>query len=194
MERVIEANINTPEVWDAHYQTPEGLRNTSWNCHSAVTVLSAVLPPNAHVLDCACGTAFGPLRVSERRPDLVWSGCDFSQQVVARNRASGFPWHRMFQADLTRIEEFVPSRQYDVIAACEVLEHLEDPASVAQSVARLATRQAIITVPYRNRVPTMYHLWSIDEPDLRVWLEPFGRVETYIVRFGTKLIAVCDKR
>ena len=193
MQRVTEENINTLEQWNAHYKTPAGKTTTSWNCHSAVTVVSAVIPKNAHVLDCACGTAFGPKNVSMRRPDLLWSGCDFSAEVVARNKESGFPWKEMFWADLNNLSSTVPAAKYDTVMACEVLEHLEDPERVAHSVAELARKQVILTVPYLNRVPTKYHLWSIDEPDIRAWLEPYGRVATYIVRFGTKIIAVCDK-
>ncbi len=194
MERVLIENINTQVEWDRHYGTEEGLRTTSWNCHSAVTVLSAVIPQGASVLDVACGTAFGPRNIAERRNDIWWSGCDFSKVVVDRNRASGFNWLDMFQADILHLAEFVPRNKYDVICACEVLEHLEDPISVAKAVGDLARRQAIITVPYLNRVAGKYHVWSIDEPDVRGWLEPYGRVETYIVRHGTKIIAVCDKR
>jgi 2-polyprenyl-3-methyl-5-hydroxy-6-metoxy-1,4-benzoquinol methylase len=194
MQRVIEENINTRGFWDKTYRSEVGRKTTSWNCHSAVTVLSAVLPKSAHVLDCACGSAFGPLRVSERRTDLRWSGCDYSSEIVEWHKRQSFSWERIFLADIMKIKESVSPGQYDVLMACEVLEHLESPESVARAIASLPSKQAIITVPYLNRVASPDHVWSIDEPDVRGWLEPFGRVETYIVRHGTKIIAVCDRR
>lgn len=196
MERVTETNINTVEEWNARYSTEKGLTTTSWNCHSAVTVLSTVIPRGANVLDCATGTAFGPKNVSRRRPDIIWSGCDFSDVVLAHQRATpSVPWKQLFHCDIQKLSEApeLRGRRFTAVTAFEVLEHLEDPLAIVPQMADFAERQIIASVPYRNNIPSPDHLWSIDEEEFRSWFEPFGRVETYIVRFATDMIAVCDR-
>lgn len=196
MIRVNQQNRNSVEEWDAIYSTEKGRATTGWNCHSAITVLAAVIPRGAHVLSCACGMGHAEKNTSKRRPDISWSGLDFSAAVVAHQGAHpSVRWNGLHQADIRNLGEASPLRgqSFTTVMALEVLEHLDDPIPVVAAINRLASRQIILSVPYQNRIATAYHVWSIDEPEFRAWLEPYGRVETYIVRHGSKMIGVCDK-
>ena len=47
----------------------------------------------------------------------------------------------------------MPDKSFDVVSACELLEHVEDPLAVLQEAIRLARYRVVVTVPNENEWP-----------------------------------------
>jgi ubiquinone/menaquinone biosynthesis C-methylase UbiE len=96
--------------------------------------------------EIGCGE--GELAIRLARRGLEVRGSDASPQVIAeasrRARAAGFE----LELKATRVEELEPPGDAaELIVCCEVMEHLADPESALEIVARLANPWAIISVP-----------------------------------------------
>ena len=96
--------------------------------------------------EIGCGE--GELAIRLARRGLEVRGSDVSSEVIAeagrRARTAGLGLE--FKA--TPVEGLEPAEDAaELIVCCEVMEHLEDPDSALETVARLASPWAIISVP-----------------------------------------------
>lgn len=82
------------------------------------------------LLDLGCGA--GNLLLAARQNGWEAQGLDVSPQAVKHVRELGF---EVFQGELPNAR--LPSEQFDVITAAELLEHLPDPRSELKEIARL---------------------------------------------------------
>lgn len=93
------------------------------------------------VLDLGCGMGQLADAVGERE----YMGVDFSRAGIEWARANiRNPNARFLRADL---REPPILNSYDTVAMFEFLEHLIDPASVAELALRLARQRVIVSVP-----------------------------------------------
>jgi SAM-dependent methyltransferase len=113
--------------------------------------------PTCHsVIDVGCGTGFVVQELQRTSPHLRVVGCDILHEAVSAARRRQRDLH-VFQADVLRLSV---RRQFDVIAALDVIEHLDDDEGALLEMFRTLQDGGglIVTVPQHQ------WLWSqIDE-------------------------------
>jgi 2-polyprenyl-3-methyl-5-hydroxy-6-metoxy-1,4-benzoquinol methylase len=98
------------------------------------------------VHEVGCGEGELVLRLA--REGLRARGSDLSEEVIdeARRRAAAEGLEVDFRA--VPIEELDPARDSaELVLCCEVMEHVDDPDAALETIARLATPWAILSVP-----------------------------------------------
>jgi len=100
------------------------------------------------------------------------------------------------RADITQ-DNFLPNgrESFDYVICSEVLEHLEDPAKLVKEIFRLLVRggMAIITAPYRDRVPSLEHIWEFDIADIKNMMDGcFSQCWVYPWASGSSVYEVAD--
>lgn len=169
MQRIRSDNQNTHEEWDAIYGSTNAARWTIWHDPQLVREFARRIPADASVLDCGCGNGWAPEYISRQRPDIVWSASDFSPAAVKFLGTLGIRWKYRFPMDLNKLPLWLASDRFDAVMCTEVLEHLEDPQATVKELLRAARKMVAVTVPRENATDTKYHIWSLDENDLRKW-------------------------
>jgi len=184
MKRVREENNNTRDRWEQIYGGPDVDRWTMWHDPELLRMFSERIPRRARVLDLGVGNAFAERLIA--RPDVLWHGVDHSPAVLAHlEKVGGVFWGALIPWDLEALPVPFVDRQFDLVMCTEVLEHMSDPPALAAEIVRCGKAVAV-TVPNANATDTAFHLWSIDEDDLRTW---FPGCEIQTARKGTILCA-----
>ena len=113
------------------------------NFLSAVTELYRKPPTLERTLEVGCGEGELAARLSAVRP-TEFIATDFSQLVLedARQRHPTIRFERHSAMDLG-----FDADSFDLVVACEVLEHLDDPAKALDEIARVTRRWALLSVP-----------------------------------------------
>ncbi len=109
---------------------------------SAVSDLYAAAPAR-EVLEVGCGEGELCERLARLRPGR-FVGTDLSPRIleVARGRHPGLPLAAQSATALGFAD-----RSFDLVLACEVLEHLPDPEAALREIARVARHHVILSVP-----------------------------------------------
>lgn len=73
-------------------------------------------------------------------------------------------------------------KEFDVVTAGEIIEHMEDPEAFAAELCRIGKNIALSTVDTRCENAIKHgdypeHLWEFDPEDLIKFFEPYGDVE-----------------
>jgi SAM-dependent methyltransferase len=111
--------------------------------------LRRYFPAARRVLEVGCGTGHVLRAIAEARPELVLTGSEVSAECV-KLAARAVPTATMVQAD-TRDLSY--DREFDVVGAFDVLEHIRDDAGALAAMVR-AVRPGggiVLTVPQ--------HMW-----------------------------------
>lgn len=109
------------------------------------TALEACLPterPGA-VLEVGVGEAEVTKIVADRHPGITVAGIDLPDPELARTW-SGKPVAGSF-ADIVSLP--FGDDQFDLVLAIEVLEHVDDPSAALAEIARVASRDIVLSVP-----------------------------------------------
>lgn len=112
-----------------------------------------------HVLDAACGIAYGATVLHEEGLDVIYTGLDRPDTPTLDLPPKAVVRH----ADLNtwRAEE-----TFDVALCFETLEHIENPGHLANALTD-ATRDLIVvsvpTVPTRHSNPWHLHDFDVDD-------------------------------
>ncbi len=153
--------MSTPRG-DADYLLDELVAAEAWHFwfrarrQLVLWALGRYFPSCRSVIDVGCGTGFVVQELQRTSPHLRVVGCDILHEAVlaARRRQQNLP---VFQADVLRLSV---RRQFDVIAALDVIEHLDDDEGALSEMFRTLQNGGglIVTVPQHQ------WLWSqIDE-------------------------------
>jgi glycosyltransferase involved in cell wall biosynthesis/ubiquinone/menaquinone biosynthesis C-methylase UbiE len=146
------------------------------------------LPPGSKVLDYACGVGMGTIAWARSvRPDCKFHGVDIAALSVEKGRA---------YCEANKIENCtfgtadepkkVPNGPFDLIIASEILEHVVDPAKLAQGLERLLspTGRIVVTVPFgpmeaqrQDEIPWREHVSHFSHHDVRAM---FGHKPGYM--------------
>jgi SAM-dependent methyltransferase len=116
-----------------------------------VLALAESLPPP--VLDFGCGA--GALVVALRRAGVEAFGLELDDARIREHLLEeARPFVTLYDGALP-----APFRdgQFASAACCEVVEHIPNPASVVQEIARLARGTILITVPDMSAIPRGFH-------------------------------------
>jgi SAM-dependent methyltransferase len=175
----------------------------------AVIDLSSHLP--GPVLDVGCGS--GALVRALRERGLEAHGIELDRPEIATSlRDDVKPWITLY--DGSRRMPFADG-QFASVVCTEVLEHIPDYAAAVAEMARLARREALITVPDMSAIPRLFphnvvpwhlleatHLNFFTQRSLAALLAPhfpqvrFGRIGAFMVNgteVFTSLVALCSK-
>jgi 2-polyprenyl-3-methyl-5-hydroxy-6-metoxy-1,4-benzoquinol methylase len=110
----------------------------------AMFELLAMTRPVSSVLEVGCGEGHVTAKLADFFPGAKVVGTDLSEEVIetARRLHPGLDFRAESIYELDRRGE-----RFDLIVACEVLEHLEDPAAALAAIARARPRHVFVSVP-----------------------------------------------
>jgi 2-polyprenyl-3-methyl-5-hydroxy-6-metoxy-1,4-benzoquinol methylase len=101
--------------------------------------------PVRRVVEVGVGEGFLSGYLSERFPDVEFTGVDLSSDDIGRLRRK-FP---RISAHVASIEDLgALSPPYDLVMCCEVLEHVPDPERALRSLTALGAGRLILSVPH----------------------------------------------
>lgn len=100
--------------------------------------------PMESVLEVGCGEGHITARLAERHGRTHVTGSDLSPEIldIAREEHPGLQFERQSVYDVG-----ADGRRWDLIVACEVFEHLDDPSDALRALASAANRALILSVP-----------------------------------------------
>lgn len=165
-------NINTPAYWDGVYRAEweAGLpAKAEYNrdyglIHDAIIGL---IGGGTHVLDIACGPGLLCRKIRQRRPATRVVGVDFSAYTIARNQERDGTLGIEYRCVDIRASLASVAGPFDVVMMCEILEHLEEPETVAAAALGLLRTggRFILTCPHNNEIPDPEHVrvWGHDD-------------------------------
>lgn len=99
--------------------------------------------PASNALEVGCGEGDLCAHLARMR-DLPFTAVDASTWILEEARRR-HPAIRFEAADAAALP--FPGRSFDLVLACEVLEHLPEPERALSEIARVARRAAILSVP-----------------------------------------------
>jgi SAM-dependent methyltransferase len=135
------------------------------------------------VLEVGCGPGDLAARILPPQMDYLGIDVDEMEIEIARKR---YP-HLSFQAG-SAYELPVESNSFDLVIACEVLEHLEDPAKALAEIDRVAKRWVLVSVPWE---PT----WRILNILRGKYWRSFGNTPGHVQRFSRRdFVALLSSR
>ncbi len=96
------------------------------------------------VLDVGCGEGYISQHIKEKYPETHVEGVDFSPGILEVARE--------LNPDIMFLEGNIYSLEYedylfDLVIACEVLEHLDKPEDAIKELKRVSSRYVILSVP-----------------------------------------------
>lgn len=166
--------VESAQFTDAHYTDAAQIEKILEYYASEVRAHD-LLPPGGRVLEIGAGLAW----VSRACKSLDPTALTVAQDVSAEC-ARICPWvDRYFVGELDALPERAP---YDLISLTHVIEHLADPASMLDGIARLLAPggKAFITAPFR---PTG---WNVSQ-GIAPWLEySYLHVPAHITYFSRR--------
>lgn len=109
-------------------------------------VLSAVtcLAPST-LLDAGCGEGVMTARIQEALPGCRTVAMDHGHELIGQVHRQ-LPAIRFLAGSITRLP--FPGNSFDLVIATEVFEHLPDPGTALEEVARVSRRHVLLTVPW----------------------------------------------
>jgi ubiquinone/menaquinone biosynthesis C-methylase UbiE len=135
------------------------------------------------VLEVGCGAGelagqlFGPLdRDAGPAPDYV--GIDLSAEQVAEARAT----YPRFSFQVASVDELpFPDASFDLLVACEVLEHLKDPDAGMRELDRVCSGHLLLSVPWEP-------VWRLANVVRGAYLRQFGNTPGHLQHFSRRSI------
>jgi SAM-dependent methyltransferase len=93
------------------------------------------IPPEARVLDIACGVGYGTRLMAEKAPpSACFLGVDISKAAIAHAREH-YGHHRI-EYRVADAADFGDPKGFDVIVSLETIEHLQEPTAFLTSILR----------------------------------------------------------
>jgi len=123
------------------------------------------LPTSSRVLEVGCG--LGYLGYAIRSAGFEITCLDISEDAVAKARAS---FGDFYQAGDLQALAREASRPYDVVIACELIEHVEDPLAFLGAMTRLVRPGGTLLVTTPNKSAAgLASLWLTELPPVHLW-------------------------
>lgn len=179
-------NINTPEYWNEVYRrewetqiAAGGSYHRDYDpIHQAII---KELAAGSRVLDIACGPGLLCRKIKLQVPGARVTGIDFSSYMIARNterdRALGIEYACLdIRTSLSTLRS-----PFDVIAMCEIIEHLDNPESVVCNAISLLRPGGLFLVscPHADEIPDPEHVREWNHESLFHLLAPYSESVTF---------------
>jgi 2-polyprenyl-3-methyl-5-hydroxy-6-metoxy-1,4-benzoquinol methylase len=141
--RRIDGGIIVGNRFDKHGSRDPLVRWTMRRFENSMFKLLEGIGPVHSVLEVGCGEGFVTASLTRAFPGARVLGTDFSPMVIddARSRHPGVEFKACSVYDSPSLGRF------DLVVACEVLEHLEDPDRALRAMNAVATGHILATVP-----------------------------------------------
>lgn len=183
MKQTGRLNINTRSYWNGIYGTPEGRAGyeaqgtdkpvhlddgrTATAQHTArFTRAVEEVKDGDKVLDIGCGIgAFTRLVKQSKKGCEIW-GTDISNMAIQDNLKLDPDIKYLHQYIGNQTE--VPSDYFDFVFTGEVLEHMDDPATLLKDCARVLKRggKLVLTTPNEDHIHSEEHTWLFTHEDV----------------------------
>jgi ubiquinone/menaquinone biosynthesis C-methylase UbiE len=130
-------------------------------------------------LEVGSGEGYILYYIQEVRPDILLIGSDISEEMVclARNRHREIIWCVAKAENLPFLDG-----SFDLVIACEVLEHVLDPNIVLKQLRRVSKKFCIISVPEEP-------LWRILNILRGKYLRNFGNTPGHVQHWSASSIS-----
>jgi ubiquinone/menaquinone biosynthesis C-methylase UbiE len=135
--------------------------------------------PISSALEVGSGEGYILYYIQEVRPDILLIGSDISEEMVclARNRHREIIWCVAKAENLPFLDG-----SFDLVIACEVLEHVLDPNIVLKQLRRVSKKFCIISVPEEP-------LWRILNILRGKYLRNFGNTPGHVQHWSASSIS-----
>jgi len=126
------------------------------------------LPPNATVLELACGHGVLSLLAAEERPDLHFEGSDISPPAIAvANRllsVSGHGKRVHFKVkDALKVDDQNGDGRYQGVISGMLAEHLPDPKPLFTAMSRRVTQDGLVFFSTALESPQRDHVYEYNQ-------------------------------
>lgn len=126
------------------------------------------------ILEAGCGEGHVADYITGLFPDAALKGFDVSEKVISAAKKN-YPKIEFTQGNIYHINE--KNESYDLVIACEVLEHLEYPQEAVSELLRVSAKYLLVSVP---REP----LWRILNIMRGKYIPDFGNTPGHIQHWG----------
>jgi len=128
------------------------------------------------VLDVGCGEGYVAARVREVLPNASYCAMDIDAELV-EEAGTAIPCAGKVVADACGLPW--RDRQFDLVLALEVLEHIEQPEAALAEIARVTRRAAIISVPNEP-------LWRVLNMARGAYISDLGNTPGHLQHWGRR--------
>jgi len=135
------------------------------------------LRPGDSILEIGCGEGYLLRYMRHRFPDATAAGLDISFGIVQVATRTGCPGVPFLQASAYELPW--KNESWDVVVACEVLEHLEKPESALAEMRRVCRRGCLVSVP---REP----FWRLANMARLKYLRCLGNTPGHVQHWGRR--------
>ena len=174
-ERLAPADLVAGNVYDK-YHTGNPIARRLMNGFMSAFDRLLEIGERESLLEVGCGEGYLMSRISEAFPLSHRVGCDLSFEIVELAHNQGCPEVPFLQASVYELPW--PDESWDVVVACEVLEHLEYPEQALKEMRRVCRRACLVSVP---REP----VWRLANLARMKYLTRLGNTPGHVQRFST---------
>ena len=130
------------------------------------------------VLEVGCGEGHLLARLIRRREPKEALGTDVSAEIIDQARAA----HDDLSFEVADVSDLpYADDAFDLVIACEVLEHLDRPEAALENIARVAATDVIVSVP---REP----IWRVLNMMRGRYLTDLGNTPGHVQHFSRRAI------
>jgi len=127
------------------------------------------------VYEAGCGEGYVTTHIAQSRGNIEIHASDISNEVVEQAKAI-CPTANFSVGSVYEIA--FPAESFDLVVACEVLEHLEFPELAIQELLRIAKRYLLISVPNEP-------IWRVCNVLRGKYISDFGNTPGHIQHWST---------
>jgi 2-polyprenyl-3-methyl-5-hydroxy-6-metoxy-1,4-benzoquinol methylase len=142
-EPLAEGGVIIGNVFDKYHSRNPVVRHLMAGYQRGLDALLAQTGSPASVLEVGCGEGHVTAHVASRFPRARVMGTDFSATIVGIARRE----HPELSFGVSSIYDAATLGHWDVVLACEVMEHLEEPARALDAICATSPSHVVITVP-----------------------------------------------
>jgi 2-polyprenyl-3-methyl-5-hydroxy-6-metoxy-1,4-benzoquinol methylase len=142
--RLSSTGVVHGNVYDKYRTTNPIARRLQVGFERAMDALLDRAGEPSSILEVGCGEGHVTARLAHRFPNARVVGADVSPEIVALARRR----HPQLRFETWSVYDADPAAEpWDLVVACEVLEHLDDPERALSTIARLSRRHVFASVP-----------------------------------------------
>ena len=142
-EPLAEGGVVIGNVFDKYHSRNPVVRRLMNGYEPGLDALLAQTGNPRSLLEVGCGEGHLIARVARRFPDARVLGTDFSTTILSIARVE----HPEVAFEVCSIYDSGSLGSWDVVLACEVFEHLEEPARALEAICAAQPGHVVITVP-----------------------------------------------
>lgn len=140
---LLEDDIVVGNRFDKHGSGNPVVRRLMEGFDRGMFGMLAELPKPRTILEVGCGEGHVTDKLAKRFPEARVLGTDFSTAIVDIAKRE----HPDRTFEVCSVYDAERLGTWDLVVACEVFEHLDEPARALEAVAKVATGHVLITVP-----------------------------------------------